>query len=210
MKRPLTMASILPALCCLAAWAAPESPLPAPFPEERYKEISAHSPFAVATATAAATAAPTPGFAAQLYADGVAHVGDVDFVVIKSRDPDQQNVLFLPVGGTSTDGIKVERVNWSAEMGKSTVEVSKGNEKATLEFDEAAMKTATQSAPPPIPNVPGGLRMPTFPGGRPPGFQVGPGFNGYFPPGAGPGGPNLPQSIYNQRRRIRGLIQSGQ
>ena len=50
--------------------------------------MSARSPFAVATAAAAATAAPTPGFASQLYVDGIAHVGKTDFVAIKSRDPD--------------------------------------------------------------------------------------------------------------------------
>ncbi len=215
MKRILSRAPVLALVSSLAAvvaWA--EAPLPLPFPEARYQQMSARSPFAIATASAAATAAPTPGFAAQLYVDGVAHVGTTDFVAIKSRDPDQPTVVFLAVGGTSTDGLKVERVAWSNEMGKSTVDVSKGGEKATLEFDEQTIKSAAVAT---APNQPG-IRMPMMPGqGRPPNFQGPNGmpFNRFAPPQpgqpAGPAGINLPQSVINaQRRRFRGIIQSGQ
>jgi hypothetical protein len=199
-------------LCCLPALA--ETPLPTPFPEARYREMSARSPFAIATAAAPASAAPTPGFASQLYVDAVAHVGKTDFAAIKSRDPAQQTVIFLEVGKSNPDGLKVERVNWSNEMGKSTVDVSKAGERATLEFDETAIKNA--AAPPnpgepgmPLPIMPGQARPGNFPmpNGQPP-------FNRFFPqqPGqAGQPGFNLPQSVINmQRRRMRGLIQSGQ
>ena len=216
MKRTLRPAFLPALLCCMGAiavWA--ETPLPAPYPESRYDDMSARSPFAVATATAAATAAPTPGFAAQLYVDGAARIGTDDMVVIKSRDPDQTTPLFLTVGGTSADGMKVDHVNWSAETGKTTVEVSKAGEKATLEFDEQTMKTAAQAGPPP--GVPG-VRLPMMPGQpRPINFppqNAPPVFNHFYPrqPGmAGPPGVNLPQSVMGiQRRRVRGLIQSGQ
>jgi hypothetical protein len=209
MKRGLLWAELLMLGCALAARA--ENPLPVPFPEARYTDMSTHSPFAVATAAAAPSAAPTPGFAAQLYADGVARIGEIDYVAIKSRDPDQQAPLFLPVGGTSADGLVVERVNWSNEIGKSTVDVSKGGEKATLEFDEQTMKTVAQAQP--GPGQPGMVRLPTLPRNFP--MQNGPPtFNRFYPqppPGmAGPQPINLPQSLMNnQRRRVRGLIQSG-
>lgn len=114
--------------------------------------MSARSPFAIATAAAEATPAPTPGFAAQLYVDGIAHAGNTDYVAIKSRDPDnKQPLIFLEVGKTNPDGLKVERVSWSKELGKSTVDVSKAGEKATLEFDEQSLKGVAAAAAPPGP-----------------------------------------------------------
>jgi hypothetical protein len=142
MKRRMPWAELLllgSSLTGLGAASPPAQPLPTPFPETRYHQMSAKSPFAVASAAAAPTAAPTPGFAAQLYVDGVAHVGKSDFVAIKSRDPEKPSVIFLEVGESTDDGMKIERVQWSDEMGKSTVDVSKGGEKATLIFDEQQM-----------------------------------------------------------------------
>jgi hypothetical protein len=219
MKRTSPWAAV-PALLC---WLLPpglraETPLPTPFPEARYQQMSARSPFAIATASAAATPAATPGFASQLYVDGVAHVGKTDFVAIKSRDPTQQSVIFLEVGKTNPDGLKVERVIWSNTLGKSTVDVSKAGERATLEFDEQNLKNGMASAAPPgepgmpMPNMPVPGRPMNFPmpNGQPP-------YNRFFPPQPGqPGQPgvpgmNLPQSVINmQRRRMRGIIQSGQ
>jgi hypothetical protein len=194
--------------------ASPPQPLPTPFPEARYQRMSSKSPFAVASATANANAAPTPGFAAQLYVDGLAHVGKKDFVAIKSRDPDQQSVIFLAVGDSTSDGMKVERVQWSEQMGKSTVDVSKNGEKATLIFDEQQMAKNGASAP----AVPGqvGVRLPTIPGRPSTGFP--PQSPRIFPqpgqPFMGPtltpqqGGPGMPGGM-PMRRRVR-VIQSGQ
>jgi hypothetical protein len=157
MRRDLRWARILAPVCALAGLPVSAirgntaQPLPKPFPEGRYQEMSAKSPFAVATASSAA-AAPTPGFAAQLYVDGVARVARTDFVAIKSRDPGNKSVMFLQVGESSADGIKVERVQWSDQLGKSTVDVTKAGEKATLIFDEQQM---AKSAPPPMVRVPG-------------------------------------------------------
>ena len=213
----LTLLAFVSSLTGLAAWAGSAAPavgpLPTPFPESRYQQISTRSPFTVATA-AAPVAAATPGFAAQLYVDGVGRIGTNDYVAIKSRDPDQPNVIFLEVGKSTDDGLKVERVTWSNEMGKSTVDVSKGGERATLSFDEAQIaKNATAAAD----NEPPGVRLPMLPGGRPinlPNAQ--PQFNRFYPqqpgqPMAGPPGMNLPQGMINvQRRRFRGVIPAGQ
>jgi hypothetical protein len=145
MKRKLPLAAMLAPICGLAgltAWAGNAQPLPTPYPEARYRQMSAKSPFAVASASSAAMAAPTPGFAAQLYVDGVAHIGQTDFVAIKSRNPDKPAVMFVEVGQVTDDGMKVERVQWSEESARSTVQVSKGGEKAVLAFDEANLHTA--------------------------------------------------------------------
>ena len=133
-----------------AALAGMAQPLPTPFPETRYQQMSARSPFAVATAAAATAQAATPDFAAQLYVDGIAHVGQADFVAIKSRDPDMPNAILVEVGKSTKDGMKVEGVNWSSQTGKSTVEITKGAEKATLQFDEAQVQKVAVLEPVPI------------------------------------------------------------
>jgi len=203
------LAALTGLICWGAAPAAPQpeaGALPTPYPETRYQLMSGRSPFAVATSTA--TAAPTPGFAAQLYVDGVAHALGTDFVAIKSRDQDKPEVYFLEVGESSKDGMKVERVAWSDQMGKSTVDVSKGGERATLEFDEATVHSGGTG---PGPGLPGMVRLPTLPmgQGRPMNFPAQgngqPQFNNrFFQPPTGPTalGGNQPA------RRVRGLIPS--
>jgi len=208
-----------PALVLLAsgivAWqgvARAAQPLPTPFPEARYQTMSAKSPFAVSTATTA-SAAPTPGFAAQLYVDGVAHLGTSDFVAIKSRDPDKPTVIFQEVGKSTDDGILVERIHWSDEMGKSTVDVRKGGEKATLNFDEAQMAKSAGAVPAAL-GAPPGMRMPIMPGqarngplglqnrlfpGRP-GFQ--PQASGQLPQGQGPE-PGMNAAAQNRIETVR-------
>jgi hypothetical protein len=103
--------------------------------------MTRRSPFAVATSTAPAAAA-TPGFAEQLYVDGVAHFGQTDYVAIKSRDASKPLAMFVAVGASTADGMRVDAVRWSDQLGRSTVDVSKAGEKATLEFDEATLKEA--------------------------------------------------------------------
>jgi len=154
----------------LGAWAGMSQPqplaLPTPLPQARYQEMSARSPFAVATAGAASTAVPTPDFAAQLYVDGVAHIGQADFVGIKSRDAEKGTAIFLQVGDSTDDGMKVERVTWSDRRGKSTVDVSKGGKKATLIFDEVQM-AVNADANRPMPDNRAASGMPDRPAGFP-------------------------------------------
>jgi hypothetical protein len=201
------MLAVLGGITALAAVPGSPQPLPTPYPEARYYQMSLRSPFAVATA--AATPAATPGFATQLYVDAVWRIGNSDYAAIKSRDPDQQNVLVVEVGQTTPDGIKAERVKWSDEMGKSTVDVSKDGEKATLAFDEANIKSAPAAGP--FPNA-GGPRLPNLPGypnnGRPMNFPPPngqPQFNNRFGQ-MQPGQPGQAVPV----RRVRGLIPSGQ
>jgi hypothetical protein len=146
MKRKLTLVCMLAPFSALATPPGASQPLPTPFPEMRYRQMSARSPFAVPASTAPVTAT-TPDFAAQLYVDGVAHFGQTDYVAIKSRDLSKPLVEFVSVGNTTYDGIKVERVTWSDNLGKSTVDVRKGAEKATLVFDQAAVASLPPITP---------------------------------------------------------------
>jgi hypothetical protein len=185
-------------LICLGAAAHGDvvSPVPAPFPAARYQQMSAKSPFAVGTA-AAPTAAPTPGFAANLYVNGVARIGATDYVTIKTKGEDK-GTIFLAVGKSSDDGMKVDSVVWSDEMGKTKVYVTKAGEKATLSFDETAMAKV------PVPDNPG---MRIVPGQRGPQFPMPPGARpGGFPqqPGMGPPGGDPSRIQFRRRARIPG------
>ena len=142
------IAALIAGMMGVSARGDSAQPLPTPYPAARYGPMSARSPFAVASAPAASTAAPTPGFAANLYIDGVAQVDQTNYVVIKSRDPDKP-AIFLAVGESAPDGMKVERIRWSDDTGKSTVDVTKNGERATLAFDEAQIsKTPDQQQAP--------------------------------------------------------------
>ena len=165
MKRPvlwLGLSAWVTSLIGSAAWAGPSQVLPTPFPEIRYQQMRDKSPFFVATTGPASAPEANPGFAADLYVDGVAHVGQTDFVAIKSRDPEKRTAIFLQLGSHTADGLTVERVQWSDTMGKSTVDVAKGGEKAILVFDESQLanrSVATQ----PIQRVRPGEWMPGEP-----------------------------------------------
>jgi hypothetical protein len=141
MSSPAVILAPAWALAGVAVLAAPQppQPLPTPFPAARYQTMTLKSPFAVASA-ATPVATATPDFASQLYVDGVAHLGQTDYVAIKSRDASKPVALFVAVGDSTADGMRVDAIKWSEESGKSTVDVSKAGEKATLQFDEATFK----------------------------------------------------------------------
>jgi hypothetical protein len=192
MKRTASLLAFLSGLIAIEAGAGNSMPLPTPFPETRYLQMSSRSPFAIATASAPASAAATPGFAAQLYLDGMAHVGQSDFVAIKSRDPENPRALFVEVGKSTLDGIRVDRVRWSSEMGKSTADVSKGGETVTLSFDQAQLAqnlAASQQMQSSQPGIPPQGQM------GPPGSPMNPGRPGGYPP--------LPRRVLDMIRQRR-------
>jgi hypothetical protein len=213
---PLGLASIA-VLSAVGAAAPALQTLPTPFPESRYQQMSAKSPFSVATANGPA-AAPTPGFAAQLYLNGLGNIGGKDYAAIKSRDPDKPGVIWLKVGEPNTDGMKVERVQISDDPGKSTADVVLNGERATLTFDQAQLHAGPPAgAMPGAPNMPGGaIQLPRIPG-RPvgiagqqpilnqPGQPAGP--NIFPQPVGAPNNPGSPS--YPLRRRLRPIM-SGQ
>jgi hypothetical protein len=118
------------------AVAAP--PLPVPYPEARYRELIANSPFSLATATPARQSAVAADLTKRFGLEGVARVGKTDFIAIKSRDAEESGTILLKVGEVSTEGVKVDSVKWSGEPGgQCSVEIERDGEHATLVLSAA-------------------------------------------------------------------------
>lgn len=116
---------------------------PVPFPAARYRTMIKQSPFA--PATPATTPAPVASFATNYYVSGVAKIGSKDFVTVATRDGASR--FSLMPGELGPDGVTIEKVEWSDELGKSKVQMKKGAEVGVVEFDQAAL----QKPPPPAP-----------------------------------------------------------
>lgn len=119
----------------------PSDVLPNAWPPNRFESLIQKSPFAPATPTAAPVA---PNFAANLYISSVAAIGEKYLVSVASRE--QPNKTFISTDEPSPDGLALVSVQYSSEIGKSKVTVKKGGETATLEFDQAALRSAAPAA----------------------------------------------------------------
>jgi hypothetical protein len=152
-------------------WGAAQPVLPEAYPAERYEQLIEHSPFAVGTVQEPAAAPDAPGFAANLYVEGVAQLGysegkERDFVAIKSRA--DQSTFWLSTGAApNRDGIELGAVEWSQGVGKSKVTIRKGTETAVLEFDEATLRAAPIAAGGGAEGVPRSVRPSPQPPGQP-------------------------------------------
>lgn len=131
------------------------SDLPQAFAFQRYEAMVERSPFALATPAAKDPTQNAP-FAAELYVTGLGRIGNTDCVFIASRD--QQRRYTLISGETGPEDLRLRSVEWSDQVGKSRVTISKGEESGVLEFDQAVVQappappsagTADHSAPPP-------------------------------------------------------------
>ena len=114
--------------------------LPTKFSFDRYSGILEHSPFAVATAVVAPAA--TPNFAKDLYIANAAKSPDGDMVTIQSMT-DREFKKYLTTK-SPVDGYGIANIEWSDDIGKTKVTISKDGQYATLGFNEAEM-----SKPPP-------------------------------------------------------------
>jgi hypothetical protein len=138
------------ALVCQSLPTFAEDAIPSAFGKDRYEALRTKSPFAVATAVVAPPA-PQASFAANWYVSGVGRIDDDYYVSIKSRDLSTQFTLYA---GQTVDGVTVASVNWSDQIGKSTVVLRKGTETAKLEFNEAQLHgPATTAAAIPVPGA---------------------------------------------------------
>jgi hypothetical protein len=215
---------MLPILLAVAPAAAQQAVFPEAFPPDRYQEMMAESPFALATPPVKVEA-PKDSFTKEWVLAGLSKVRDEqgverDFVAIKSRDSTEQFALF----GTDPDkerGVSIASVERSPQVGKSKVTLKKGNEFGVVEFNQ--MEVEASIAAPPAGNqrpggAPAGIRPPTNngrpqiprPGGLP---QSGgtitnpsaaqPQFNNTNAGIPLPGAANPPTSAADTRKRIR-------
>jgi hypothetical protein len=134
-------------LVCASTAMAAEEAIPLPYPGDRYSELIARSPFALATPVAPPAPVTAPGYAEGWYVSGLAQFEGKDYVTIKSRDLSVQFSLF----GTEPNdqnGVALQQVEWSPTIGRSTVMIVKDGQSAKLEFNQAEAQAApAQSMP---------------------------------------------------------------
>ena len=114
--------------------------LPSRFNFDRYKAMVDRSPFAVATAVALPDA--TPDFAKDLYIANAAHSTEGDMVTLMSS-ADHNFKKYLTTR-EPVDGYNIAQIEWSADVGKTKVTISKAGQFATLTFNQSLL---SQSAP---------------------------------------------------------------
>jgi len=121
--------------------------LPPRFNFDRYTRMLDQSPFAIATAAALPEA--TPNFARDLYVANAARSSEGDMVTIRSSS--DQNFKKYLTTREPVDGYSIAEIEWSENVGKTKVTISKDGESATLTFNQSLLSKSA-SARPPIPN----------------------------------------------------------
>jgi hypothetical protein len=116
--------------------------LPRHFKFDRYRAMVDHSPFAVATAVALPEA--TPGFAKDLYIANAARSPEGDMVTLMSSS--DQNFKKYLTTREPLDGYSIAQIDWSEDVGKTKVTISKDGQFATLTFNQSLL--AQQLGPP--------------------------------------------------------------
>ena len=142
-------------------------------PPDAFQKMTEDWPFALATPVAA-VAAPVIGWASNYYVGGVGKNYDGGkeevFVAVKSKDG--QASFSLYGSEPNSEGISIGGIEWSEQIGKSRVTLKKGQEFATITFDEVALQAPAAQNPnlqrPGMPNLPG-MKQPMI---RPPGAVV--------------------------------------
>jgi hypothetical protein len=121
-------------------------------PGERYARLRTESPFAVATPPKETT--PREPWEQNLYLASVAKIQrggtDHDWVII--RDRTQPGVIIQLVDGEPRDGYELLKLEWSEDPRKTRASVKKGEDRGTIETDQAAFKSAIPPRTPPPPS----------------------------------------------------------
>jgi hypothetical protein len=149
---------LLPGLAVLGAFSGSAEDVVAPrFNFDRYTAMVNHSPFAVATAAALPEA--TPDFARDLCIADAARSPEGDMVTIRSSS--DQNFKKYLTTREPVDGYSIAQIEWSEDVGKTRVTISKDGKVATLTFNQALLSQAASAGrpvanqmPPSVPNIP--------------------------------------------------------
>src|SRR6266513_4056567 len=115
--------------------------LPPRFNFDRYSAMLDHSPFAIATAAALPEA--TPDFAKDLYVANAARSPEGDMVTIRSGS--DQNFKKYLTTREPVDGYSIAQIEWSENVGKTKVTISKDGKLATLAFNESLLSQAASA-----------------------------------------------------------------
>jgi hypothetical protein len=112
--------------------------LPRRFDFDRYTRMMDQSPFAIATA--AVLPEQAPNFAKDLYIANAAHSPEGDVVTIMSS-ADQNFKKYLTTR-EPVDGYSIAQIEWSEDVGKTKVTISKDGQFATLTFNQSLLSKA--------------------------------------------------------------------
>jgi hypothetical protein len=191
-RRSIKTRSFVPLLiACFPLGVLLAQDLPKPFDIARYQGMLDRSPFAIATAPAAAPAA-TPNFAKDLYVANAARSKDGDLVTIASS-ADKNFKKYLK-SNEPEDGYTITGIEWSEKVGATKVTISKDGQTATLTFNEALLRQPLAAGQQPQPQQPPVQAQPNVP-----------------PPNTVPQQPNVQKpmpvpSLPTPPPRVRGVI----
>jgi hypothetical protein len=115
-----------------------EEVLPPRFSFDRYTPMLNHSPFAIATTVALPEA--TPDFSRDLYIANAARSLEGDMVTIRSSS--DQNFKKYLTTRQPVDGYSIAQIDWSEDVGKTKVTISKDGKFATLTFNQSLLSQA--------------------------------------------------------------------
>src|SRR6266487_4133681 len=114
--------------------------LPPRFNFDRYTRMLDQSPFAIATAAALPEA--TPDFSRDLYVANAGRSPEGDMVTIMSSS--DRNFKKYLTTREPVDGYSIARIEWSEDVGKTKVTISKDGQFATLRFNQSLLSEADQ------------------------------------------------------------------
>ena len=117
--------------------------LPRRFNFDRYTAMVAHSPFAVATAVALPEA--TPNFAKDLFIANAARSPEGDMVTVMSSS--DHNFKKYLTTREPVDGYSIAQIDWSEDVGKTKVTISKEGQFATLTFNQSLLSKSASGGP---------------------------------------------------------------
>ena len=112
--------------------------LPPRFNFDRYTRMLDQSPFAIATAAALPEA--TPDFSRDLYVANAGRSPEGDMVTIMSSS--DRNFKKYLTTREPVDGYSIARIEWSEDVGKTKVTISKDGQFATLRFNQSLLSEA--------------------------------------------------------------------
>jgi hypothetical protein len=128
-----------PALGALSSSA--DDVLPPRFNFDRYTRMLDQSPFAIATAAALPEA--TPDFARDFYIANASRSPEGDMVTLMSSS--DQNFKKYLTTREPVDGYSIVQIEWSEDVGKTKVTISKDAQFATLTFNQSLLSTAASA-----------------------------------------------------------------
>ena len=124
--------------------------LPPRFNFDRYTRMVNQSPFAIATATALPEA--TPDFAKDLYIANAARSPEGDMATLMSS-ADRNFKKYLTTR-EAVDGYSIASIEWSEDVGKTKITISKDGQFATLTFNQSLLSQAASAGRPVVEPMP--------------------------------------------------------